>query len=202
MTRNTNSSKLALALLIGLSGAAQADPVADYNEWCAECHDANRLGGTGPPALIPPETLRRMRGPKIEAVIREGRVATQMPAFAEDLSDERITALAEFLKTPPLETIPAWGGADEINASRVMDEDYVAAEAPPVWDADPMNITLAVETGDHHVSVLNGDTFEVLDRFATPPFAVHGGPKFSPPDGRYVFIMSRDGGFKNTTFIA
>ncbi|MFV0382554.1 cytochrome D1 domain-containing protein, partial [Paracoccus sp. (in: a-proteobacteria)] len=32
---------------------------------------------------------------------------------------------------------------------------------------------------------------EVLDRFATP-FAVHGGPKFSP-DGRFVFIMSRDG---------
>ena len=31
----------------------------------------------------------------------------------------------------------------------------------------------------------------VLDRFETP-FAVHGGPKFSP-DGRYVFIMSRDG---------
>jgi DNA-binding beta-propeller fold protein YncE len=48
-----------------------------------------------------------------------------------------------------------------------------------------------VETGDHHVSVLDGDTFEVLDRFATP-FAVHGGPKFSP-DGRYVFVMSRDG---------
>jgi hypothetical protein len=33
--------------------------------------------------------------------------------------------------------------------------------------------------------------FDVLDRFETP-FAVHGGPKFSP-DGRYVFIMSRDG---------
>jgi DNA-binding beta-propeller fold protein YncE len=54
-----------------------------------------------------------------------------------------------------------------------------------------MNVTLVVETGDHHVSVLDGDTFEVLDRFQTP-FAVHGGPKFSP-DGRYVFIMSRDG---------
>jgi hypothetical protein len=48
-----------------------------------------------------------------------------------------------------------------------------------------------VETGDHHVSVLDGDTFEVLDRFATP-FAVHGGPKFTP-DGHFVFIMSRDG---------
>ena len=35
------------------------------------------------------------------------------------------------------------------------------------------------------------DTFDVLDRFPTP-YAVHGGPKFSP-DGRYVFVMSRDG---------
>ena len=203
MTRNTSSSNefrlkagaparlmrnvwFPVVVALGLATPALADPVADYNEFCADCHDANRLGGTGP-ALIP-ETLRRMRGPKIEAVIRDGRVATQMPGFTEELSDERITALSEFLKTP-LETIPAWG-ADEINASRIMDEDYVAADAP-VWDADPMNITLAVETGDHHVSVLNGDTFEVLDRFATP-FAVHGGPKFSP-DGRYVFIMSRDG---------
>jgi len=66
-----------------------------------------------------------------------------------------------------------------------------APAAAPVFTADPLNITLAVETGDHHVSVLDGDTFRVLDRFPTP-FAVHGGPKFTP-DGRYVFIMSRDG---------
>ena len=60
-----------------------------------------------------------------------------------------------------------------------------------VFTADPMNITLVVETGDSHISVLDGDTFQVLDRFETP-FAVHGGPKFSP-DGRFVFVMSRDG---------
>lgn len=176
---------LSLSLLV-VPGASLADPVADYKEFCAECHDANRLGGLGPAVI--PQTLKRMRGPKVEAVIREGRVATQMPGFSEELDDARIKALADYLKTP-LDAVPPWGEA-EIMASRVMDEDYVAADAP-VWDADPMNITLAVETGDHHVSVLNGDTFEVLDRFETP-FAVHGGPKFSP-DGRYVFIMSRDG---------
>ncbi len=60
-----------------------------------------------------------------------------------------------------------------------------------MFAADPMNLFLVVETGDHHVSVLDGDKFEPIDRFATP-FAVHGGPKFTP-DGRYVFIMSRDG---------
>ena len=71
-----------------------------------------------------------------------------------------------------------------------MNPDYKAVDKP-VWDADPMNITVVVETGDHHVSVLDGDTFEVLDRFPTP-FAVHGGPKYDPT-GRYLFIMSRDG---------
>jgi hypothetical protein len=60
-----------------------------------------------------------------------------------------------------------------------------------VFGIDPMNLFLVVETGDHHVSVLDGDRFEVIDRFPTP-FAVHGGPKFTP-DGHFVFIMSRDG---------
>ncbi|KUJ73464.1 cytochrome C oxidase Cbb3 [Ruegeria marisrubri] len=179
--------KAALILTVAmLAGPVAADPAADYKEFCADCHGAERLGGVGP-ALIP-ETLKRMRGPRIAEVISEGRVATQMPAFAQEMDAIRIEELAGWLKTP-LEGTPEWGEA-EIMASRVLDEDYVAVDAP-VWDSDPMNITLAVETGDHHVSVLDGDTFEVLDRFETP-FAVHGGPKFSP-DGRYVFIMSRDG---------
>lgn len=189
MTRNTSSLKRAIAMAVGIATlpiALWADPVADYQEFCADCHDANRLGAQGP-ALIP-ETLKRMRGPKIEAVIRDGRVATQMPGYADELSDERIAELAAYLKTP-LDVIPPWG-PEEIMASRVMDEDYAPVDGP-VWSSDPMNITLAVETGDHHVSVLDGDTFDVLDRFATP-FAVHGGPKFTP-DGKFVFIMSRDG---------
>ncbi|WP_170575205.1 nitrite reductase [Ruegeria atlantica] len=167
-------------------GAAWADAPSDYAEHCASCHGENRLGGVGP-ALIP-ETLKRMRGPRVAAVIAEGRTATQMPAFSHELDALQIEELAGWLKSP-LETDPEWGEVD-IMASRTLDEDYIPVDAP-VWDSDPMNITLAVETGDHHVSVLDGDTFEVLDRFETP-FAVHGGPKFSP-DGRYVFIMSRDG---------
>lgn len=75
-------------------------------------------------------------------------------------------------------------------ASRSLRDDYTLA-AEPVFTADPMNITLVVETGDSHISVLDGDTFAVLDR-SEAPFAVHGGPKFSS-DGRYVFVMSPDG---------
>jgi len=175
------SSALVLAALPVL-----ADPAQHYETLCADCHGADRLGGVGP-ALVP-ETLKRMRGPKIAEVIAHGRAATQMPGFAEDLDEDRIAALAAYLKTP-LDTVPDWG-AEEITGTRWFDPGYTPAEAP-VFKADPLNITLVVETGDHHVSVLDGDSFEVLHRFATP-FAVHGGPKFTP-DGRYVFIMSRDG---------
>ena len=175
-----------LSALVLWASAALAEPAADYTAFCADCHGAGRLGAIGP-ALIP-ETLRRMRGPDLEAVIADGRAATQMPGFGEELDADRITALAVYLNEP-LAEVPSWGEA-EIMASRELDAGYVPADAPQ-WDADPMNITLVVETGDHHVSVLDGDRFETLDRFPTP-FAVHGGPKFSP-DGRFVFIMSRDG---------
>ncbi|MDN3721348.1 cytochrome D1 domain-containing protein [Roseibium salinum] len=175
-----------LSALLLTTGLSPAGPAQDYADNCQECHGAGRLGGLGP-ALIP-ETLGRMRGPDLTSVIRDGRKATQMPAFAEAFSAEQIEQLAGFLKQP-LEEIPGWS-AEDILASRQLNEEYEPVDSP-VWSSDPMNITLVVETGDHHVSVLDGDTFETLDRFATP-FAVHGGPKFTP-DGRYVFIMSRDG---------
>lgn len=171
---------------LALGAAAHAGPSEIYANECTSCHGDDRLGGTGP-ALIP-ETLGRMRGPNLEAVISQGRVSTQMPAFEDVLSPEEIAAMAEWLHEP-LAEVPAWDIA-QIEETRWLDPDYVAAGAP-VFSGDPLNITLVVETGDHHISVLDGDTFEVLDRFETP-FAVHGGPKFSP-DGRYVFIMSRDG---------
>ncbi len=175
----------ASSLVIAASLAA-ADPARDYADHCAACHGETRLGGTGP-ALIP-QTLKRMRGPKLERVIAQGRAATQMPGFGGTLAAPTIAELAAWLKTP-LETAPTWDET-QIGETLWRDPGYVPAPAP-VFDADPMNITLVVETGDHHISVLDGDTFEVLDRFETP-FAVHGGPKFTP-DGRYVFVMSRDG---------
>ncbi|WP_417728245.1 cytochrome D1 domain-containing protein [Roseovarius sp.] len=179
--------------LAGFSLTAAVDRLAAddlgetlYSDLCASCHAESRLGGIGP-ALIP-ESLARLRGASLEEVIAHGRTATQMPAFSDQLTAEQISAVAAYIEAP-LDHVPDWT-ADDILAARQMNPDYVAADKPR-FDADPMNITLVVETGDHHVSVLNGDTFEVLDRFPTP-FAVHGGPKFSI-DGRYVFVMSRDG---------
>lgn len=175
---------VSISLLLAAPLAAHADAAGDFTEHCASCHGEDRLGGTGP-ALIP-ETLGRLKG--IEGIIAEGRVSTQMEGFADRLSPEQISALVAYVQAP-LDRVPEWSLA-QIAESRQMNADYRPVTAP-VFKADPLNITLVVETGDHHVSVLDGDTFEVLDRFATP-FAVHGGPKFSP-DGRFVYIMSRDG---------
>ncbi|MFZ5608857.1 MAG: cytochrome D1 domain-containing protein [Pseudomonadota bacterium] len=175
-----------LGVFAFLSAPALAAPEALYGAECAACHGVDRLGGSGP-ALIP-ETLARLPRPQLDAVIAKGRAATQMPAFAPRLGEEEIGALADYLLTP-LQSPPVWGET-EITASITRNPAYRAAEKP-VFAGDPLNLFLIVETGDHHVSVVDGDRFIVLDRFATP-FAVHGGPKFTP-DGRFVFIMSRDG---------
>ncbi|MDI3337607.1 cytochrome D1 domain-containing protein [Defluviimonas aestuarii] len=174
------------SLLAATPAFAGPDGTAIFADHCSSCHAETRLGGTGP-ALIP-EALGRIKGEALAGIIANGRVATQMPAFAGDLTVEEIAAVAAYI-AEPLPEAPSWTTAD-IEATRDLKTNYIPAEKP-VFAADPMNITLVVETGDHHVSVLDGDTFDVLDRFATP-FAVHGGPKFSP-DGRFVFIMSRDG---------
>ncbi len=107
-------SALAAAMLSTAAHAADAPEL--YATHCAACHGDGRLGGTGP-ALIP-QTLGRMRGPAVAEVITHGRPATQMPAFADTLAQDQITAISDWLATP-LDTIPAWGEA-EIRASREM----------------------------------------------------------------------------------
>src|SRR5262249_45816601 len=80
---------------------------------------------------------------------------------------------------------------DDIERSRLFDAVAAKAPAERVWRGDLMNLFVVVEGGDHHVSLVDGDRFEVIHRFPTR-FALHGGPKFSP-DGRYVYFGSRDG---------
>lgn len=164
----------------------QAEPSVLYATHCAVCHGDDRLGSLGP-ALIP-ESLRRLKGERLEAVIAKGRIGTQMPSFSTQISAEDITELAAYLHTP-LPEIPVWDAA-RIAESLEVNPDYIAPDAPQ-HDADPLNIFVVVETGDHHISVLDGDSFDVLARLPTP-LAVHGGPKFTP-DGRFTFVMSRDG---------
>ena len=166
---------------------APVDAAALYGTHCASCHGAQRTGGMGPALL--PESLERLRKPEALRVIQQGRPATQMPGFADTLSAAEVTALAAWVYQP-VTPAPAWSD-DDIRASRTETAGARDLPARPAWKADPMNIFLVVEGGDHSVSVLDGDRFEVIHRFASR-YALHGGPKFTP-DGRFVFFGSRDG---------
>ena len=168
-----------------------SDADAIYRQHCASCHGADRLGGIGPALL--PENLKRLTKNKAASVISDGRVATQMPAFDGKLNQEQVQSLVELIYTP-LASVPVWG-EKEINDSHVVYKPELtigtAKNVEPVYDADPLNLFLVVESGDHHVSVLDGDRMEPIHRFKSR-FALHGGPKYSS-DGRFVYFASRDG---------
>jgi cytochrome c553 len=176
-----------LMLAAAISRAAGTDAPPLYAEHCASCHGAGRLGGTGPALL--PENLGRLKRADAQIVIRNGRSQTQMPPFHEKLSDEQIQRLVDFIYTPPARE-PRWG-MTEIKASHTVHNRPGSLADKPVFQADPLNLFVVVELGDHHVTLLDGDRFEPIARIPTR-FALHGGPKFSP-DGRFVYFGSRDG---------
>jgi len=178
-----------LALLPGARpvDAQAVDPAVLFQQHCAVCHGVQRTGGMGPALL--PESLERLRRPEALKVVTEGRVATQMPSFRDRLTTDEIAALAQWVYTP-VSPAPVWAEAD-IRASRAQVADALALPNRPKWSADPMNLFVVVEGGDHHVSLVDGDRFEPIHRFASR-YALHGGPKFTP-DGRFVFFGSRDG---------
>ncbi|MEW8525477.1 MAG: cytochrome D1 domain-containing protein [Candidatus Thiodiazotropha endolucinida] len=177
-----------LLLIFLYAGSAYAEAVDElYLKFCAECHGADRLGGQGPALL--PENLHRLRPAKAHKTIAEGRPATQMPPFKERLSDSQIETLVKHIYTP-LDDIPQWG-MQQISASRIEHHKPGTLPDQPRFDADIENLFVVVELGDHHATLLNGDTFKPIHRFPTR-FALHGGPKYAQ-GGRYVYFASRDG---------
>lgn len=179
-----------LSAWIAAAGAAVADAdlaTALYAHHCASCHGAQRLGGIGPALL--PQSLERLRPAEAQSVISKGRPATQMAGFAALLKPEEIAQLVQWIYHP-VQPAPEWTQAD-IRASRIETPGAAALPAKPLWRADPMNLFVVVEGGDHHVSLVDGDRFETVHRFASR-FALHGGPK-PTPDGRFVYFGSRDG---------
>lgn len=180
-------SMCALLLAAFVSPCLAADPADVYQKHCASCHGASRTGGMGPVLL--PESLSRLKPADAEKVIREGRAATQMPGFADRLDDATIAALSGYIYQPPA-TQPAWS-LEDIRNSHLVLEDQAKLPATPRFKANLDNLFIVVELGDHHATLLDGDTFEPIHRFPTR-YALHGGPKYSP-DGRYVYFASRDG---------
>ena len=164
------------------------DTLKLYKTHCAECHNEYRLGGMGPALL--PENLKRLRQNAAVDVIKNGRAATQMPAFKDKLSDKEVQSLVDYVYTP-LKQTPVWG-MDEIRASHIIHNKESDLSDKPVFEVeDLLNLFLVVELGDHHVTLLDGDKMEPVHRFKSR-FALHGGPKYSP-DGRFVYFASRDG---------
>lgn len=208
LTENVYSSKVLLVsiLVSGLlllstsclalaeSGIATKDKVEvsnatlkTYKTNCATCHGEDRLGLMGPALL--PQNLKRLKKNKAGDVIKKGRIASQMPAYEDKLTPEKIQALVDYIYTP-LPFIPKWGMKEIVSTQkRLVDPKLLPNK--PVHKADPLNMFVVVEIGDHHVSILDGDKFEPIHRFQSH-FALHGGPKFSP-EGRYVYFASRDG---------
>ena len=182
---------LIVSLLAATPLLADTDTNALYQKHCASCHGTDRLGVMGPALL--PENLHRFHKNNAIDTISKGRIATQMPAFGDKLSPGQINSLAELIYTP-LETNPNWNEA-AIKASHMVHQPALtkgdATSLKPVYDADPLNLFLVVESGDHHVTVLDGDKMEPIHRFKSR-FALHGGPKYSS-DGRFVYFASRDG---------
>ncbi|HEX5374208.1 MAG TPA: cytochrome D1 domain-containing protein [Aquabacterium sp.] len=172
-----------------LSRAQSASPPPQelFARHCAACHGVQRQGQMGPALL--PESLERLRRGDARDVILKGRTATQMPAFGEQLSPTEVDSLVQWIYTPSSPR-PTWSESD-IRASRTELVDVRKLPSRPQWKADPLNLFVVVEGGDHHVSIVDGDRFDVIHRFASR-FALHGGPKFSP-DGRFVYFGSRDG---------
>ncbi len=186
---NYSSVIAAIALLAGAEGiyAGTGTTAELFSQHCAACHGADRLGGTGPALL--PENLKRLRHKAAVQVIGKGRAATQMAGFADKLSEAEIASLADYIYTP-LPEVPRWR-LPEIRASHIIHNPVDELGDKPVFSADMLNLFVVVEVGDHHATILDGDTFEPIHRFPTR-FALHGGPKFSR-DGRFVYFASRDG---------
>ncbi|MDR2853157.1 MAG: nitrite reductase [Burkholderiaceae bacterium] len=167
--------------------ATAIDPDDLFQKNCALCHGPDRVGRMGPALL--PQSLERLSGRELDAVLRQGRVATQMQGFAGQLSEDELNALAHWLRTAPAQT-PQWTRLD-MDSTHWVEHAPGTLPAKPVFKADARNLFVVVEAGDHHLSMLDGGTLEPMARFPTH-FALHGGPKFSP-DGRYVYVASRDG---------
>jgi len=177
----------AAVVAFAVPASAEPDALALYAEHCAECHGAHRLGGIGPALL--PGNLGRLRETVARDVVARGRPASQMPGFADTLSAEQIAAVTA-LAYEPLPQVPDWT-LNDMAESHVIHAEPGTLPERPVHGADPLNLFTVVESGDHHVTILDGDTFEPLWRFESR-FALHGGAKYSP-DGRFVYLGSRDG---------
>ena len=81
---------------------------------------------------------------------------------------------------------------DAIRSSHIIHlAEKVLANTPVYNVADPLDLLLVDEAGNHHLTLLDGANFEPIHRFNLGS-ALHGRPGFSP-EGRFVYLASEDG---------
>lgn len=85
---------------------------------------------------------------------------------------------------------PGWTEA-AIRGSRVVHVDPSTLPSRPRWRADPTKLIVVVQANDKHLSLIDGERFEVLHRLPLRGDAL-GAPRFSP-EGRFAYVATRDG---------
>lgn len=153
-----------------------------YAEQCSTCHGTKRYGGYAPPLIA--DALRHKKDTDLRNAILHGLPSTQMPAFADKISNEQARALLAWFRTPVAEIV--WS-AQDMAASRIVFKDQ--KRTMPFFTRRK-DLTLVVERGTNRVVVLAGDALREIDRY--PSGLIHGGIKF---DHRYrsALTTTRDG---------
>ncbi len=113
-----------------------------------------------------------------------GLLLVLAPGFSHANPDGQ---LAKHRYQAPAQSVQ-WDAA-AIRASHVRYPLADAAVAAPASDVSER--FLVVESGDHHASLLDGETFALIHCWPTRP-GLRGAPKFSA-DGRFVYFLSGEG---------
>jgi hypothetical protein len=136
-------------------GRAPEPPDALPTEHCAACHGADSALGGWARRCCP--RAWSACASRAAAWSSPGPPATQMPGFATSSSAER-DRRAGAVDLHAGGAAPQWGEAT--SAPRASTAGAGACPQAAFWRADPMNLFVVVEGGDHHVSLLDGDRFE------------------------------------------
>ena len=156
-------------LFILIHSNAYSDSTLDlFKMHCASCHGEDRLGLIGPPLI--PQSFKRLKPEAAHLVIKNGRAATQMPAFAEVLSDKQVQTLVDYIYTKP-EQPPQWDMAAIVRSHKISNApDTLGNE--PVFKADLKNLFLIVEIDEHQVTLLDHVTLLHNLRVTITPYLI------------------------------